>query len=77
MAVGCIALLVFMFFFEWFAIKVPGIIGAYLRVANVSTSVNAWHSLEYIRWLLLLTALAGIVLVVLVGSDRKLPGHPR
>jgi hypothetical protein len=72
-AVGCIALFIFMFFFEWFALKVPGIIGAYLSVANVSTSVDAWHSLEYIRWLLLLTVLAGVVLVALVGSDRKLP----
>src|ERR1700704_57179 len=72
-AVGSIALFIFMFFFKWFDIKVPGIIGAYLRVANVSTSVDAWHSLEYIRWLLLLTVIAGVVLVVLVGSARKLP----
>ncbi len=72
-ALGSIALFIFMFFFKWFDIKVPGIIGAYLRVANVSTSVDVWHSLEYIRWLLLLTVIAGVVLVVLVGSDRKLP----
>lgn len=71
-AAGSIALFVFMFFFKWFGIKVPGIVGVYISAAGVSTSANVWHSLEVIRWLLLLTVLAGVALVVLVGSDRKL-----
>jgi hypothetical protein len=71
-AAGSIALFVFMFFFKWFGIKVPGIVGAYISAAGVSTSATAWHSLEVIRWLLLLTVLAGVALVVLVGGDRKL-----
>jgi len=71
-ACGVIALLISMFLFKWFAIKVPAFfIGAYISAAGVSTSANAWNSLEVIRWLLLFTALVGIAMVVLAASGRK------
>jgi hypothetical protein len=70
--VGAVLLFIFMFFFKWFGFAVPGVGGAYLNIAGVSTSWNAWHSMEVIRWLLLFTLLAGALLVALVGSDRKL-----
>jgi len=70
-AVGSVALFVFMFFFKWFGIKIPGFFSAYISATGVSTSVNVWHSLEVIRWLLLFTVLAGVALAALAGSERK------
>jgi hypothetical protein len=69
--VGAVILLVAMFFFAWFDIKVPGFFGAYVSAAGVSTSRDAWNSLEVIRWLLLFTVIAAAALGVLAGWDRK------
>jgi hypothetical protein len=71
-AVGAIALFVFTFFFKWFGISVPAAVSAFVNAAGVSTSANAWHTLEVIRWLLLLTLLASAALVALKGMGRKL-----
>jgi len=71
-AVGAIALFVFMFFFKWFGVNVPALVSAFVNATGVSTSANAWHTLEVIRWLLLLTVLASVALVALKGMDRKL-----
>ncbi len=70
--IGAIALFVFMFFFKWFGVEVPAIVSAFVAASHVSTSANAWHTLEVIRWLLLFTILVSAVWVVLRGFDRKL-----
>jgi hypothetical protein len=69
---GAIALFILMFFFKWFGVSLSGIANTYLHLAGVSTSADAWHTMSGIRWILLLTVIAGIALVVLVGSERKL-----
>jgi hypothetical protein len=71
-AVGAIALFIFMFFFKWFGIEVPAIVSAFVATSHVSTSANAWHTLEVIRWLLFITVLAALAWVVLQGLGRKL-----
>jgi hypothetical protein len=78
LAVGALALLVLMFCFKWFALDlsslgggVSALVGALLGAKGLSTSVNAWHSLEVIRWVLLLTVISAMALVMLDGIDRK------
>jgi hypothetical protein len=71
-AIGAIALFVFMFFFKWFGVEVPAIVSAFVAASHVSTSANAWHTLEAIRWLLFITVLVSIVWVALRGLGRKL-----
>lgn len=71
-AVGAIALFVFMFFFKWFGIDVPAIVSAFVVASHASTSANAWHTLEAIRWLLFITVLVAIAWVALQGLGRKL-----
>ncbi len=70
-AAGAIALFVFMFFFKWFGVNVPALVSIYIRAAGVSTSANVWHTLEVIRWLLLLTVLASVALVALRLTGRS------
>lgn len=70
-AIGALALVVFMFFVKWFGVDVPALILAFVTAKGVSTSFNAWHTLEVIRWLLLLTVLAAAALVVLAGMGTR------
>jgi hypothetical protein len=69
---GAIALFVFMFFFKWFGVDVPAIVSAFVAASHVSTSANAWHTLEVIRWLLFLTVIVSAAWVVPRGLGRKL-----
>lgn len=71
-AAGAIALFIFMFFFKWFGIDVPAIVSAFVAASHVSTSANAWHTLEAIRWLLFITVLVSVAWVALQGLGRKL-----
>ncbi len=71
-AIGAIALFIFMFFFNWFGIEVPAIVSLFVLAKHASTSFNAWHTLEAIRWLLLLTIALSTVWVALRGLGRKL-----
>jgi hypothetical protein len=71
-AVGALALFIFMFFFKWFGVEVPAIVSAFVAASHVSTSANAWHTLEAIRWLLFITVLVSLVWVALQGLGRKL-----
>jgi hypothetical protein len=70
-AVGAIALFVFMFFFKWFGASVSGaspVGGSF----SFSSSVNGWHSVTNTRWLLLLTIVVALGAVVLVATEREL-----
>ena len=71
-AVGAIALFIIMFFFKWFGVDVPAIVSAFVAASHVSTSANAWHTLEVIRWLLLITVLVSLAWVALQGLGRRL-----
>ena len=71
---GAVALFVFMFFFKWFGVSysspsIPGVPGGSITVGG---SLNGWHSLTTIRWLLLLTIVVAVGMVVLTGAQRKL-----
>ncbi|HEV3071004.1 MAG TPA: hypothetical protein VGY76_06215 [Solirubrobacteraceae bacterium] len=70
-AIGALALFIFMFFFKWFGVEVPAIVSAFVAASHVSTSANAWHTLEVIRWLLFVTVLVSSAWVVLQGLGRK------
>ncbi len=74
--VGAVALVLVMFLWQWFAINVPALILAFVNARHASTSVNAWHALQGIRWLLLFTAIASVALLVLRSSGAKsvMPG---
>jgi hypothetical protein len=75
---GAVALFVFMFFFKWFGASVsapslPGVSGASF---SISSSINGWHSLTHTRWLLLITLLAALAAVALIGMARKVEPSP-
>jgi hypothetical protein len=70
---GGVALFVFMFFFKWFGVSyntgvIPGVTGGSISVGG---SLNGWHSLNTIRWLLIITVIVALAEVVLVGMARK------
>jgi hypothetical protein len=65
---GAVILLLLMFLTPWYGLS--GELGRTPSALGASTSVNAWNSLSVLRWLMLLTILAGIALAVLQGTQR-------
>ena len=59
--VSAILLFIFMFFFDWFGVKVSGVNGFSGTISGEGGS--AWDALEFIRFVLLLTVLGTLVLV--------------
>lgn len=59
-----IALLLIMFIFDWFTVEAAGGLGP-------SFGGNAWDTMEIIRFILLLTALAAIALAVVSATQSK------
>ena len=59
-----VALILIMFIFDWFSVSAAGGIGP-------SFGGNAWDTMELIRWLLLLTGIAGITLAVMAVSQSE------
>src|SRR5881398_2791480 len=68
-AIGAVLLFVFLFFFDWYA--VGGAIGALASRLGVKASVNGWHGHSDLRWLMLLTIIAVLVLAFMAASRRK------
>jgi len=64
--VGAVVLLASMFVLTWF-----GVSGG----AGRSSSINGWHALTHVRWLVLLCAVCGLALVYLQIS-RRAPALP-
>jgi len=64
-----VLLLITIFLFDWYG--VGGAIGEFASAAGVDTGVNAWNALDVVRFLLILTALAGIGLAVLGATGRS------
>jgi hypothetical protein len=71
--VSAIALFIFMFFFKWFGFSVEAkVLGRTISTSSAGVgSVNVWHSLDLIRWLLLLTVIVAIAMVVIVGTESR------
>lgn len=59
-----IALLLIMFIFDWFTVEAAGGLGP-------SFGGNAWDTMEIIRFILLITALAAIALAVISATQSK------
>lgn len=73
MGAGAAVLLASMFVLKWY-----GLTGQFRPTAatlGVSTSVNGWHALTDLRWLMLVTVAAGFALVYL-QSSRRAPALP-
>ena len=68
-ATSALALLVIMFFTEWYG--VAGVPDPSAVRPAVSTAENAWHGLTVTRWVLLATIVASIGAVVLHASQRE------
>lgn len=64
---SAILLFIFMFFFDWFGVKVSDVNGFSGTISGEGGS--AWEALELIRFILLLTVIAALVLVGLRLSD--------
>jgi hypothetical protein len=64
---SAILLFIFMFFFDWFGVKVSDVSGFSGTISGEGGS--AWDALEFIRFVLLLTVIAALVLVGLRLSD--------
>jgi hypothetical protein len=70
---AAIVLLALMFLTPWY-----GLTSTFARTAEtlgVPTSANAWHSLAYVRWLMLLTIVAALLLVYFQAAC-KAPALP-
>lgn len=63
-----LALLFIMFIFDWFSVSAVGDLGP-------SFGGNAWDTMEWIRWILLFTGIAGIALSIaaITQSEVSLP----
>jgi hypothetical protein len=69
-AVGAVALAVFMFFFHWYGGSVTGLpIGAHLVGATVSTT--GWQTFTVSRWVWLLTVVVALGSVVALSNGFK------
>jgi hypothetical protein len=71
-----VLLFIFEFFFKWYGIHLSAEEQRGLNIAkglgvNIpATSVNAWHSLSVIRWVILLTAIIAVASAVVVAMDN-------
>jgi hypothetical protein len=72
-AVSAVVLLIVLFVMNWFTLRlVSGGPGTKYIVPN---TVNGWDSVSHLRWLLLITAIAALVLFVL-QAVRRSPALP-
>jgi hypothetical protein len=66
-------LLAFMLALKWYGLS--DLLAPTARRLGLATSVNGWHGLTHIRWLVLVTALAALALAYLQGA-RPAPALP-
>jgi hypothetical protein len=64
---SAILLFIFMFFFDWFGVKVSDVNGFSGTISGEGGS--AWDALDLIRWVLLLTVIGALALAALRLSD--------
>jgi hypothetical protein len=70
---GSLVLLASTFLFKWYALSGPLVQTA--SKLGISTSVNGWHALSNLRWLIVLTGLVGLAMFYVQGS-RRAPALP-
>jgi hypothetical protein len=70
---GAVALLICLFLLPWWGLT--GRLERLFAAHNAPTTVNAWHSLSFGRWLMLVTIAVTLVLVVLQAT-RPAPAGP-
>jgi hypothetical protein len=71
---GSLVLLASTFVFKWYALSGP-LVQTASKFLGLSTSVNGWHALSNLRWLIVLTGLVGLALFYVQGS-RRAPALP-
>jgi hypothetical protein len=71
---GSLVLLASTFLFKWYALSGP-LAQTASKFLGLSTSINGWDALSNLRWLIVLTGLAGLALVYVQGS-RRAPALP-
>lgn len=72
-AVGALLLFIFMFFFKWYGVSLPGGQQQLANALGVDTgalAVNGWHGHTVLRWLMLLTIIAALGLAFLTATQR-------
>jgi hypothetical protein len=69
-AVAAIVLLLDMFLFKWFGLKVSA--ATPLGGISAEGSKNAWGSMDLIRWILLITVIAALGMAYLRASDTEI-----
>src|ERR1700724_1852788 len=70
---GSAVLLASMFLLKWYGLRAVFVPTA--ARLGVSTSLDGWHSLTQLRWLILVTACCGLALVLLQAA-RRAPAVP-
>jgi hypothetical protein len=68
-----LVLLASTFLLKWYGVK--GVFAPTAASLSRSTSYNGWHALTHVRWLVLLTVLAGLALF-LFQATRSAPAIP-
>jgi hypothetical protein len=66
--VGALALLICMFLLPWYGASAQLPIGS--RAVTVSVTVDAWHGLTTLRWLMLILVLSALMMVIAQGALR-------
>ena len=72
-AVGALLLFVFMFFFNWYGLSLPGGQQGFADALGIDTgalAINGWHGHSVLRWLMLLTIVAALALAFLTATQR-------
>ncbi len=72
-AAGSVLLFVFLFFFKWYGVSIPGNVGKLADQLGVdlgAASVTGWDGHSVLRWLMLLTIIAGLGLAFLTATQR-------
>jgi hypothetical protein len=70
---GALALAVAMFLLPWYGVK--SVLAPGLALSGHPTSFDGWNGLSHVRWLVLVTLLAAVLLVWLQGA-RRAPALP-
>lgn len=73
MGASALVLLALVFLLPWYGLS--GEAERSAQALGISTSVNGWHSLTTLRWLMLVTIAAALALAILQGT-RRAPALP-
>jgi hypothetical protein len=72
-AIGAVLLFVFMFFFDWYGVSLPDGVSQTAKALGFDfggVAVDGWNGHSVLRWLMLLTIIAALVLAFLTATQR-------